>query len=136
MDPSLISAAVTAVAAAAGAFGQGVLTAAENQAADGTVRLGLRLLSRLRRSKVHGTAVESAVADVARHPGDPDFTAALRAQVRNAVEAEPDLAADLAELLKSAGVQASAIGHRSVAAPGNEGIVSTGDNAVNQVIRP
>ena len=133
MDPSVVDVVMTSIGAAAGAYGRAVLTDVDNMAADGTVRLGQRLLARLRRIKHSGAQIETAVRDVAEHPEDQDFQVALRAQIKKAVEADPDLEADLVALLKAGGVTISATGARAVAVQHNEGIVSTGDNAVNRI---
>lgn len=132
LDPSVIDAAVSAIGAAAGAYGQAVLTAAEDEAASGTVRLGQRLLALIRRRAGNRGQVEAAVLDAAAHQGDPDFQAGLRAQVRKALETDPDLAEELAVLLADGGV-ATAAGDRSVAVELNYGIISTGDSAVNRI---
>jgi hypothetical protein len=130
LDPSMIDSVVSAVGAAAGAYGQAVLSAAEDEAASGTVRLGQRLLAVLRRRAGNRGQVEAAVLDAAAHPGDRDFLAGLRAQVRKALEGDPGLTAELTALL-AAGGSAVAIGGRAVAVHHNCGIISTGDGAVN-----
>lgn len=134
MDPSVIDAVVSAVGAAAGAYGQAVLTAVEDEAASGTVSLGQRLLSLLRQRAGNRLQVEAAVLDAAAHPGDPDFRAGLRAQVRKALEDDPGLAAGLVALLAAGGVTVAA-GDRTVAVQRNDGIISTGDGAVNKISR-
>jgi hypothetical protein len=118
---------------AAETYGQAVLTTAEDMAAVGTVRLAQRLLARLRRSKSAGRQIESAVGDLANHPGDDDFRAALRAQIRKAFEVDPELEIDLVTLLKAGGVVFTASAPGAVTVESNHGIISTGDNAVNQI---
>jgi len=134
LDPSAIDAMVSAIGASAGAYGHAVLTTAEDEAASSTVRLGLRLLALLRHRAGNRRQVEEAVLDDASHPGDPDFRAGLRAQVRKALEADPSLAAELATLLEAGGITVAA-DDRSVAVQRNDGIISTGDNAVNALVR-
>ena len=133
MDPSITDAVVSSIGAAAGAYGQAVLTSAENMAADGTVRLGQRLLARLRRSRNCGPQFDVSVLDVAAHPGDPDFTATLRAQIRKMLEADPDLEPDLVGIVKAAGLNIASATERGVAVQHNEGIISTGDKARNRI---
>jgi hypothetical protein len=131
VDVALVDAVMPPLLAAIGAVGRKVLTVAEDATADATVRLGQRLLARLR-----GTRLDEAVTDVADRPGDDDFNHALRAQVKKALaEGGPLLADDLRELLATAGVRVSAAGAGSVAVQHNEGIVSTGDGAANTVNR-
>jgi hypothetical protein len=132
LDPSVVDAVVSAVGAAAGAYGQAVLTAAEDEAASGTVRLGQRLLAVLRHRAGNRLRVEAAVLDAAAHPGDPDFRAGLRAQVREALGADPGLAAEVTALLAAGGVTIAA-GDRAVAVGRNDGIISTGDRTVNKI---
>jgi hypothetical protein len=136
MDASTIDAVMSGLTAAIGAYGREVLVRTEETAGDATVRLGLRLLARLRRGegKAHA-AVEEAVADVAQNPGDEDFQAALRAQVKKALSRDPELARDLAGLLREGGVTVTAAGERAVAVGHNAGILSTGDGATNRIER-
>jgi hypothetical protein len=131
VDVALVDAVMPPLLAAIAAVGRKVLTAAEDTTADATVRLGQRLLARLR-----GTRLDDAVKDIADRPGDQDFDHALRAQVRKALaEGGAPLADDLRALLATAGVRLSATGPGSVAVQHNEGIVSTGDGATNTVSR-
>ena len=139
MDAGLIDAVMAPVVTALGTIGGKALTVVEDEAADETVRLGRRLLGRLRRGAEDGGGggrpqLEAAAADVAADPQDPDFQAALRGQVKKALGGidgveDPDLAADLAGLLAAAGVAVTASGERAVAVARNEGVIATGDNA-------
>jgi len=136
MDASTVDAVVSALTAAIGTYGREVLVRVEEAAGDATVHLGLRLLARLRRGEGKArAAVEEAVADVAQNPGDEDFQAALRAQVKKALSRDPELARDLAGLLREGGVTVTAAGDRAVAVGHNAGIVSTGDGAANRIER-
>jgi hypothetical protein len=119
------------VGAAVAAYGAGVLTRAEDAAADGTVRLGQRLLAGLLSRVAHRSRIEQAVTDLAGAPSDPDFRSALLAQVKLAIRQDQQLAAELAALLPAA-PSVTAAGDRSVAIGGNNhGILSTGDGATN-----
>lgn len=125
---ALISQALPAIGAAVRVYGAGVLTRAEDQAADATVRLGQRLLARIlgcggeRRARV-----EAAVTDLAAAGSDPDGPAALRLQLRRALADDPGLAAELAAEL-AASAPATGSGARIVTVHGDaSGIVSVGD---------
>ncbi|MFE0374274.1 hypothetical protein ACFW1M_01570 [Streptomyces inhibens] len=131
---SLVGQIVPAVGAAVGAYGVNVLSRAEDQAADATVRLGQRLLDRILRRTPDRAPIEAAVTDLATTDGDPDALAALRLQIRGALAADPSLVTELAELAALLPEQpaAQADGTRGVAVTGNvPGIVSTGDAAIN-----
>jgi hypothetical protein len=132
IDPTLLAAVMKPVLAAIRAYRQAVLTRADDAAADSTIRLGQRLLARLRRGNDNGQ-LDAAVLDVAEQPGDEDFQIALRGQVKKAAQADPELEADLRDLLKAAGVHITATGDGAVAVQHNEGIISTGGNATNRI---
>lgn len=127
----LVGEAASAIGAAVGAYGVGVLTKTEEQAAEGTVRLGQRLLALILRRSADPAPVQGAVTDLAEATDDPDALASLRLQIRKALLADRRLAADLAALVPGgSGPQATRA--RSVAIGGtNSGIVSTGDGATN-----
>ncbi|MGP8300270.1 hypothetical protein ACTPOK_20545 [Streptomyces inhibens] len=128
---SLVGEIVPAVGAAVGAYGVNVLSRAEDQAADATVRLGQRLLDRILRRTPDRAPIEAAVTDLATTDGDPDALAALRLQIRGVLAADPSLVTELAALLPEQSA-AQADGTRGVAVTGNvSGIVSTGDAAIN-----
>jgi len=128
MDGSVVDAASAAISSAIGAYGHGVLSRAEDAAADETVRLGQRLLARLRGAQKDRDQIDQVVADVARRPGH-DSRAAVRALIIHAVEADPSLAADLRAIVQDAGARIIASGERSVAVQHNSGVISTGDGA-------
>jgi hypothetical protein len=131
MDASAVDAAMSALMAAIGTYGRDVLTRVEKVAADDTVGLGLKLLGRFKRAKQ--PALEEAVLDAADNPGDEDFEAGLRAQLKKAMNKDPELAADVTRLLREGGVSVIATGERSVAVAHNAGIISVGDNADNRI---
>jgi hypothetical protein len=127
---SMVGQIVPAVGAAVGAYGVSVLTRAEAQAADATVRLGQRLLDRLLRRAPDRTPLEAAVAALASTDGHPDALAALRLQIRELLTAHPSLVTELADLLPAQPAQEA--GTRGVAVAGNvSGNVSTGDSSIN-----
>jgi hypothetical protein len=119
------------ISAAVGAYGGAVLTKLEQNAADETVRVGQRLLRTLLHGGTGRPAVQHAVLDLASAQSDPDFQAALRAQVKLVLREDGQLAAQLAALLPLQQT-VSAEGDRSVAVGGgNTGLISTGDHATN-----
>ncbi|TKA02910.1 hypothetical protein FCI23_38265 [Actinacidiphila oryziradicis] len=122
---------VPAVGAAVSAYGVGVLTRAEDEAAGATVRLGQRLLARILQRTGDRTPIGAAVTDLAEAIEDPDAMAAPRLQIKKLLTGDPELAIELSALLpERSPVQAT--GMRSVAVGGdNPGIASTGDGATN-----
>ena len=123
-----VAAAPHAVAAVA-AYGRAVLTKAEEAAASGTVQLGGRILRRIFGRQESAPAIEQAVAELAEAPEDQDRVAVLRTEFRRAMQADPRLAAEVADILQSAGISISASGARAVAVNQNSGIVQTGDGS-------
>ncbi|MDF6018154.1 hypothetical protein [Streptomyces sp. JH34] len=132
MDPSLVDAVMPSVTAAVAAYGANVLVHAEDAAAMETVRLGQRLLARLRRNEDVQPRIDVAVQDLTSALDDEDFLGALRAQIKKALAEDTDLASDLKKLLTDSPVTAQATGTRSVAVTHNDGVISTGDNATIQ----
>ncbi|MFJ2417491.1 MULTISPECIES: hypothetical protein [Streptomyces] len=132
MDPSLVDAVMPGVTAAVAAYGANVLVHAEDAAAIETVRLGQRLLARLRRNEDVQPRIDVAVQDLTSALDDEDFLGALRAQIKKALVEDADLASDLKKLLTESPVTTQAMGTRSVAVTHNDGVISTGDNATIQ----
>ena len=97
-------------------------------------RWGTRVWQRLRRSSTpESTAVEIAARNVVERPGDHDAAASLPAQLLRLLEADPELAADLAVLAEEGqrtGVLTVAAGPRSVAVGGDltDSVIVTGDD--------
>ena len=120
------------VSAAVAAYGTAALTKAEDAAATETVKLGQRLLGRLLKRKKAATGIAGAVTDLAGALNDPDFQAALRAQIKKALREDPHLAEELTSLLPEETVHAVTASERGIAVGGDSsGINSTGDNAIN-----
>ncbi|WUH93729.1 hypothetical protein OG900_28855 [Streptomyces sp. NBC_00433] len=126
---------------ALGAYGAAVLTRAEDAVvdagADGSARLGRRILHAVwrQREEPARAALEGAVSDAAAEPQDADAAAALRQQVKKALQEDQDLRRELARLLAAAGagtVNVTASGERAIAAQ-HIGTAITGDNAT---VRP
>lgn len=124
MDATVVDGVVNAISNAVAAYGSDVLTRSEQAAAGASFQLARRLFAKLRRHH----DVTSAVALVAAHPGDQDYETVLRSKVKKAIEREPELAAELADLL---GTSVTATGDRTNASDNNRGIMSTGDNTTN-----
>ena len=63
-------------------------------------------------------ALATAITGVERHPGDPDYLAALRVQIREVLEADPNLVARVRPLLEDASTSSSVsvIGDRNITA--------------------
>jgi hypothetical protein len=97
--------------------------------ADATVSLGRRLIRRLLRREESRPMIEATVTDLAANPDDEDYQAALRAQIRKALAADPTLADDLHTMLAHGGapISITASGERSVAAQTIYGSVHTGN---------
>ncbi|MFF2810835.1 hypothetical protein ACFVT2_27400 [Streptomyces sp. NPDC058000] len=132
---ALLNQVMPAISAAVGAYGVGVLTRAEDEAADATVRLGHRLLARILHRSAEPAPVRVAVGDLAEAAQDPDALAAMRLQLKKALAGDPGLAAELEGILpEKSGSQQT--GERGVAIGGdNPGIVATGDGATNVQLR-
>lgn len=125
----VLSQIVPAIGAAVGAYGTGVLVRTEAAAADATVSLGHRLLAKIMHRAPERARLEAAVADLAADGQDQDAVAALRLQLRKILAQDPQLIAELAEMVPSAR-QASVTGDRSVAIAGNNNApISTGDRS-------
>jgi hypothetical protein len=129
----LAGTAVKFVVAVARQYGSAVWQQVEDDAtdaaADATVGMGRRLLRRLLGRTESRAAIKTAVIDVADHPDDEDFAAALRVQMRKALEADPELASEVSGMLTNAGVSIVASGKGSVAAQTISGNVTTGDHS-------
>lgn len=131
MDVDVVAGQVVPyIGAAVVAYGAGVLTRVEDAAADETVRLGQRLLARLLGRAAHRARIEQAVTDLAAALSDPDFQAALRTQVKVVLREDEGLARELATLLPPQPVAASGPGAVAIGRD-NQGIVNTGDDAIN-----
>jgi hypothetical protein len=99
--------------------------------ADATVSIGRRLWRRLFNS-ASSDAMQLAVQEAGEHPGDEDYLAGLRLQVKKTLAGDEELATELAQLLAAGGASIAA-GERSVVVRTNSGIISTGDHATNQL---
>ena len=91
------------VATAVGAYGAAVTERARDtfldRTTDVTVYAGQWLLRRILQRGESATQVTKAVQDLARDPADRARLAALRAQLRTALEADPQLVMDVIRIL-------------------------------------
>lgn len=122
----LVGQVVPAIGSAVAAYGAGVLTRAEDEAAGATVRLGQRLLARILHRAPDRASVEAAVKDLAVVPEDADALGALRLQIRKVLAGDAELVADLAGLLPA---RAEATGEHATAVAGDVNISTSGANA-------
>lgn len=123
---TIVGQVVPMIGAAVGAYGEGVLSRAEDEAAEATVRLGQRVLARILHRAPNPVPMQAAVGDLAAAPGDADALAGLRLQIRKLLAADADLVAELAEMLPA---RAEASGENSVAVAGHVNISTNGPNS-------
>lgn len=116
------------ISGAVGAYGTAVLVRARDEAADATVGLGRRMLQRIFGTRAEGQELPEPLSDFAADPQDGDALAALRLQIRKALDADPQLADEVRAMLGSANVTITASGDRAVAAQTINAPVATGDN--------
>lgn len=111
IDPTtLASLASATVALLAPLVGKAFEKGAE-EAAKGTAGL---LVERLK-ARLSSTRAKDALDDVTQQPADADSQAALRVQLKKAVEAEPALASFLQQWLDDGRQQAAALGIQQTA---------------------
>jgi hypothetical protein len=90
------------ITTALSAYGGAVLAKAQDDAADATVGFGRRLLQRIFGSKPEGEALPPVLARVAAHPDDPDYLGSLRATIRDVLEGDAQMLAEVREILAQA----------------------------------
>jgi hypothetical protein len=117
------------ITGAVAAYGGAVLARARDEAADATVSLGRRMAQRIFGVRGERDELPEALLDVVTDPADPDAVAALRLQVRKMLAADPQLVADMREMLATTRVKVSARGERSVAAQVINAPVTTGNDS-------
>ncbi|HUN31024.1 MAG TPA: hypothetical protein VMU95_03320 [Trebonia sp.] len=84
---------------AIGIYGKAVLAKAWEDVADVTIKAGLRLLQRVFGKKKQDDPLPDVLADVIAHPQDSDVVAQFRLTIRRALEADPELAKEVAALV-------------------------------------
>lgn len=146
MDLKLLADALVTTLAPALPFlvasGTEAVKAAGKKVGEETFELGRRLWARLRKPVEESPRALGAAAEVAEAPDDGDARAGLRRQLLKILEADPDLAAELAKLLDAAGrglsyqanLQGSgAIAQGAGAVAAGEGGVAVGGNVGGDV---
>lgn len=109
------------VTTALSAYGGAVLAKAEDGAADATVGLGRRLLQRIFGRRQDSDPLPPVLAKVIANPGDPDYLGTLRATIRDALESDAQMLAEVREILAQAkptvtvGPQSAQADHGSIA---------------------
>jgi hypothetical protein len=98
----LAAEAVPIATAAIGMYGKAVLAKAWDDAADVTIKAGVRLLQRVFGHRKEGEELPVVVAEVIAHPDDADVVAQFRLTIRRALEADPDLAKEIAAIVAEA----------------------------------
>jgi hypothetical protein len=129
------------ITTALSAYGGAVLTKAEDSAADATVGFGRRLLQRVFGRTKGGESLPPALAKVIASPDDPDYLGALRATIRDALENDTQMLAEVREILAQAkpdvtvGPQSAQAGPggiaQNIAAGGNVNASHTVNNVTN-----
>ena len=95
-----LAAAVTSYAlAAVRAYGASVLTQVRDDSADATVRVGRRLLQRIYGSTPEGAPLPRQLSIIVDFPDDADRIAMLQVALRDRLETDPAMAADVQKLL-------------------------------------
>lgn len=127
----VVNEATPFVVSAVSAYGGAVLAKTKEETASAAVNVGRRLLQRIFGSRAEGEMIPQVLANVIQHPDDPDYLGALRVTMREALSANAQLADHFTAIVadaKTAGVQVTASGERSVAVHTNPGVITTGDN--------
>ena len=125
-DVAVLAAGMTPyVSAAVGAYGGAVLAKVRDEAADATVGLGRRLLLRVFGPRGEGEPLPGPLEALAADPDDADALAAVRLAVRQALAADPVLAAEVGSMLAATpGVtQQVRAGRDAYTAGGNQTVV-------------
>lgn len=112
--------------------GTEAVKAAGEKVGEGAVELGRKLWAKLRKPVEESPRALGAAEEVAEAPEDDDARAGLRRQLVKILEADPDLASELAKLLDSAGRGISYQGtlHGSGAIAQGPGAVAAGEGGV------
>ncbi|MEV7012266.1 hypothetical protein [Streptosporangium sp. NPDC051022] len=120
------------VTAAVSAYGAAVLARAQEDAADATVGWGRRILQRIFGIQAEEDAVPDEVAELADDPDNTDLQAALRVQIRKLLAADPQLAAEVAQMVEQARNQvAVGQGQVNAQASGNAQQANLGQGTMN-----
>jgi hypothetical protein len=114
------------------AGGTEAVKAAGKKVGEESVELAHKLWSKLRKPVEESPRALGAAAEVAEAPDDDDARAGLRRQLVKILEADPDLASEMARLLESAGrgISYQATLHGSGAIAQGAGAVAAGEGGV------
>ncbi|MGW4411136.1 hypothetical protein ACWEJ6_44390 [Nonomuraea sp. NPDC004702] len=93
------------VTAAVSAYGGAVLARAQEDAADATVVWGRKILQRIFGVESTEGQTPEVVVELAEDPDSADLQAALRVRIRKALDADPRLAAEVAQMVEQARAQ-------------------------------
>ena len=129
------------VTTALSAYGGAVLAKVQDDTADATVGFGRRLLQRIFGRRKDGEPLPPVLAKVVANPGDPDYLGTLRAAIREALESDAQMLAEVREILAQAksavtvGPQSAQADHggiaQNIAAGGNVNASHTVNNVTN-----
>lgn len=132
------------ITTALSAYGGTVLAKVQDDAADATVGFGRRLLQRIFGRKPEGEALPPVLARVVAHPDDPDYLGSLRVTIRDALEGDAQMLAEVRAILAQAmstvtsGSQTSTAADggiaQNVTASGNVSTLHTVNNTTSNVI--
>jgi hypothetical protein len=99
---TLAAEAVPLAAVAASTYGNAVLAKAWDNVADASLKAGLKLLQRVFGRRKDDEELPAVVAEVIDHPGDEDYLAPLRLEIRKAMERDAALAREIAAIVADA----------------------------------
>jgi hypothetical protein len=117
------------VTSAVSAYGGAVLAKVQDDAADGTVGLGRRLLQKIFGRKQADEPLPTVLAKVIDNPGDSDYEGALRVAIREALDGNAQMLAEVREIIAQAkpdvtvGSQSASAGAGGIA----QNITATGE---------
>jgi len=120
------------VTTALSAYGGAVLAKVEDDAADATAGFGRRLLQRVFGRRKGGEPLPPVLAKVAANPDDADYLGTLRATIRDALEGDARMLAEVREILAQArpamtvGPQSAQADHGGIAQN-----IAAGGNVIN-----
>ncbi|HET9896242.1 MAG TPA: hypothetical protein VFQ44_15040 [Streptosporangiaceae bacterium] len=129
---------VPCATAALSAYGVALLSRAEDSAADATVAFGRKLLQRIFGQREDGEPLPPVLSRAAVNLADPDYLGLLRAMIRDALENDAQMLAEVREILAQAKLTEATSPQNALADHGGiaQNIVSGGGSAhsVNNVI--
>jgi hypothetical protein len=103
------------------AYGGAVLAKVQDDAADATVGFGRKLLQRIFGHKRDGEPLPPVLAKVIANPGDQDYLGTLRSTIRDTLEGDAQMLAEVREIVAqaraavNAGPQSALASHGAIA---------------------